>query len=253
MNPASGIYEGLVAHARSAPKAHAFAYRLAWLYLDLAEIPGLLRATRFWRLELPALGSFRRQDYLPGPQPLDVAVRDLVMERTGHRPAGAVRMLGQARCFGHCFNPVVFFYCFAPDGALDAVVAEITNTPWRERFTYVCDCRGRAADALHFSFPKLFHVSPFMPMGQTYRWRFRVPGRDLSVHMENREGETSLFSADLNLTRRALTPAILDAFLLRQPFTGLRLLGAIYLQAARLWVKGVPFHDHPAQRPVPAV
>src|SRR5580658_2617488 len=99
---ASCLYEGVVAHARSLPVAHAFSYRLCLLYLDLDELPAAFAGTRLWRLERPALGSFRRQDYLPGPSPLAHTVRALVETRIGHRPQGAVRLLGSARCFGHC-------------------------------------------------------------------------------------------------------------------------------------------------------
>ena len=35
---ASAVYEGWVRHRRHAPRAHAFRYRLAQLYLDLDEI-----------------------------------------------------------------------------------------------------------------------------------------------------------------------------------------------------------------------
>jgi uncharacterized protein len=250
---ASCLYDGVVAHARSLPVAHAFSYRLCLLYLDLDELPAAFAGSRLWRLERPAPGCFRRQDYLPGPSPLADTVRAQVDARIGHRPQGAVRLLASARCFGHCFNPVVFFYCFSPSGALEAVVAEITNTPWRERFTYVCDCRGRSGDELAFTFPKAFHISPFMAMAQSYAWRFSLPAQDLRVHMENHEGGQRLFSASMALTRRVLAPASLDLLLLRHPLLSLRLLAGIYTQAARLWWKRVPVHTHPGKRPVPAL
>ena len=69
----------------------------------------------------------------------------LVEERLGSAPQGPIRLLTHLRTFGHCFNPVSFYYCFAPDGEqLEAIVAEVTNTPWGERHAYVLD--GRRAD-----------------------------------------------------------------------------------------------------------
>ena len=63
--------------------------------------------------------------------PLDRAVRDLVEDQTGARPEGSIRLLTHMRSFGHCFNPVSFYYCFEPGGErLQALVAEVTNTPW---------------------------------------------------------------------------------------------------------------------------
>lgn len=244
----SAIYEGTVRHARSAPVTHAFTYPLFMLYLDLAELETAFAGTPLWRHERPALASFRRRDFLPGPKSLDTTVRDLVERETGHRPLGAVRLLGHLRYAGHCFNPVVFYYCHAADGALDAVAAEITNTPWRERFSYVLDCRGRAPGELVFNFPKRFHVSPFMPMEQEYRWRVSVPGERLIVGMQNLAQGRPLFGADLELERRPLTARALNRLLLRYPLITLRVLVAIHVQAALLWRKRVPFHTHPAKR-----
>ena len=82
---------------------------------------------------------FRRSDYLGDPAvPLADAVRALVAERLGSAPQGPIRLLTHLRTFGHCFNPVSFYYCFAADGErLEAIVAEVTNTPWGERHAYV--------------------------------------------------------------------------------------------------------------------
>ena len=124
----SCIYEGIIRHRRFEPHWE-FSHRLALAYLDLEELPRLLDdrlvSTR------PGLVRFRRQDYLGDPTvPLDRAVRALVSERTGVRPAGPIRLLTHPRWFGHSFNPVSFYYCFAPSGdRVQAVVAEVTNTP----------------------------------------------------------------------------------------------------------------------------
>ena len=87
---------------------------------------------------------------LPGRSraPLDAAVRTLVAERLGSAPQGPIRLLTHLRTFGHSFNPVSFYYCFAPDGErLEAIVAEVTNTPWGERHAYVLDAADRARRA----------------------------------------------------------------------------------------------------------
>ncbi|HEX3135710.1 MAG TPA: DUF1365 domain-containing protein, partial [Planctomycetota bacterium] len=201
----------------------------------------------WWRHEAHAPASFRRRDHLPGPLDLAAQVRDLVAERTGHRPLGAIRLLTQVRLFGISFNPVSFYYCFAPDGSLAAIVAEITNIPWLERHTYVLDCREQPASALEFELGKAFHISPFMRMEQQYRWRFSVPGEILAVHMTTTEQGRDLFTATLAHRRRRLTPAALDAVLWRYPVMPLQVVAAIYGQAARLWWKGVPVVTHPAR------
>ena len=132
----SCIYEGTISHRRTEPRRE-FRHRLALFYLDLDELPRLLGG----RLVAgrPGLLRFRRHDYLrPETLPLDRAVRETVEDDTGRRPQGPIRLLTQLRSFGHCFNPVSFYYCLDGSGErLDAVVAEVTNTPWGERHAYV--------------------------------------------------------------------------------------------------------------------
>jgi hypothetical protein len=245
----AAIYEGTVTHHRMRPVEHRFTYRLFHVYLDPDHLDATFAGTRWWRVEQAAPASFRRRDHLPGGLPLAEQARTLVEAHTGERPAGPVRLLTHVRMSGVSFNPVSFFYCFDEGGMLAAIIAEITNIPWLERHCYVLDCRGRAGDELVFDLDKRFHISPFMPMRQHYRWRFTVPGESLGVHMESRDGEQPLFTATLAHRRRVLTPTALDALLWRYPLMPMQVVAGIYGQAARLWWKGVPVHDHPHSGP----
>jgi uncharacterized protein len=243
---ASAIYEGVVTHRRRTPVEHAFRFRLFMLYVDLDELPRVLDGIP------PLLARFRRADYLGDPAvPLDTAVRELVHERLGFRPAGPVRMLAHLRYLGHCFNPVVFYWCFASDGErVEAVVAEVTNTPWGERHAYVVAREGNADHVLDSRHEKAMHVSPFMPMEMSYRWRLGTPGERLAVRIENRDvGGALVFDAQLALRRRELTRGALVRTLARHPAMTLRVLGGIYGQALRLRLKGAPWHAKPARAP----
>lgn len=241
----SCLYEGVVWHARTAPRAHAFRYRVFMAYLDLAELPTVFDRYWCWSVRRPALAWFRRADYLGDERvPLDRAVRDLVQARTGRRPGGPIRMLAHLRYFGHCFNPVTFYYVFdADDTRVETLVAEITNTPWRERHAYVLPARPDGT--LAWNFAKEFHVSPFMPIAQHYDWCFGVPSTTLDVRMENHEAER-VFSAGMHLFRVPITAPALARALLRWPAMTVRVIAGIYWQALRLKLKGVPFFSHPA-------
>jgi DUF1365 family protein len=220
------------------------------VWLDLAELDSVFRGRWFWSTRRRTLAWFRRADYLgDAAVSLEEAVRRRVAQSTGTRPAGPIRMLGQLRNFGHCFNPVVFYYCYdAADTRVETIVAEITNTPWKERHSYVLPVAAGSEPrkVMQFELAKDFHVSPFMPMAQDYRWQFGVPGQRLAVHMENWQDGKPVFDATLGLSRRPVSTGWLALVLLRFPFSTLRVLGAIHWQALKLWGKRVPFHAHPA-------
>jgi len=221
------------------------------MYLDLAELDQVFRRRWFWSVRRPALAWLRRADYLGDPLlPLDQAVRDRVQQETGTRPTGPIRVLTHLRYFGYCFNPVTFYYCFDRTGELvEATVAEITNTPWNERHTYVLrDEDAAPGKTQRFRFAKDFHVSPFMEMSLDYDWYFSAPKDKLAVHMINRKGDDKVFDATMGLQRLEITGPALASVLLRFPLMTLKVSTAIYWQALRLWWKRAPFHAHPAKR-----
>jgi uncharacterized protein len=239
VSSASCLYEGTVVHLRREPRRQ-FSHPLALAYLDLEELPGLLGG----RLIKPGPGlvRFRRRDYLGDPKAgLDGAVRELVERHTGRRPQGPVRLLAQLRSFGHCFNPVSFYYCFDDTGErIEALVAEVTNTPWKERHAYVIP--GGAGRV-----PKALHVSPFLGMDQTYTCRSTVPGPGLSVRIANTRRGARVFEAALSLRRRELTTASMRRVTARYPLATLRVLGLIYMHAVGLRLAGVGTFPHPAR------
>ena len=245
----SCIYEGWVRHRRYAPHAHAFRYRLYLMYLDLAELDAVFAGRRLWSVNQRNLGEFRRSDYLgDAAMPLDEAVRARIRDACGRAPSGPIRLLAHLRTFGHCFNPVAFYYCYAEDGVtLDTVVAEITNTPWRQRHSYVlpvaqAQVHGRA---LRWDFRKAFHVSPFLPMQRGYAWRLTAPAEDLRVHMDVLDGAQRDFDATLVLQRQPLTAANLARVLLRYPAMSARVVAAIHWQAFLIFLRRNPVYAHP--------
>ncbi|RDF48694.1 DUF1365 family protein, partial [Acinetobacter baumannii] len=65
--------------------------------------------------------------------------------------------------------------------------------------------RDRLGDfqSFDFNFEKSFHVSPFMPMQLTYRWRFSFSDQQNVIHMLFFEEQKQVFDATM---RFALVP-----------------------------------------------
>jgi uncharacterized protein len=269
--PASAIYEGTIRHRRFEPTEHAFRYRLFLMYLDLGELPEVLDPYPLFSARRAAPARFRRGDFMGDPaRPLDESAREAVAAATGARPAGPVRLLTGLRYFGHSFNPVSLYYCFDEAGErVDAVVADVQNIPWGERYPYVLARGETRGTVLSEELEKAFHVSPLMGMDQTYSFRASEPGETLAVHIESRpradretakshleddflrsrqSGGPKTFDATLNLRRRELSRRTLATLLARYPAMSLQTVAKIYAQSLRLKLKGARYHPHPEGR-----
>jgi hypothetical protein len=124
---------------------------------------------------------------------------------------------------------------------VEALVAEVENTPWHERLAYVVGPPGR------HRFAKSMHVSPFLPMDVEYELRYNAPGESLVVGLDVLRGDERLLAVTLSLRRRALDRRALARLLWEHPGPTHRVSAGIYSQAVRLRLRGAPFYAHPAR------
>ena len=241
------IYKGTIRHRRFTPFDHFFTYPLFMAYFDISKIDDMLTKSWLWNVNKPSLISFYRNDYHGNVnQSLDEAVRNTVREKTGKILKGPIRILAHLRYFGYCFNPVSFYYCFDKnDQEVELIMAEVTNTPWQERYTYFIWIKAQGKDDFSASLDKRLHVSPFWGMDHDYEWFFTSPKDFLTINMKNFKSNHKVFDATLILKRAPLNLKNLALHLLRFPFITFLVVFRIHWQALKLWFKGASFFTHP--------
>jgi len=168
-------------------------------------------------------------------------VRDLVEDRLGFRPSGQVAVLTQPRTWGWLFNPISVYFCFARDEVhLEALVLEVSNTPWHERHCYVM-----AGGSNPYVFAKAMHVSPFLSMDHEYHLTLKGPDQHLSIDLSNHQDGRRVFDARLTMQRKEISRATLGRVLWAYPAQTLAVSARIYRQALALHRKGAPIYPHP--------
>ena len=242
----SAVAHGWVRHRRFSPRKHDFRYRLSMLYLDLDEAGQTLSRHPLWSYQRWNLACVLRRDHLRGGDPdLALAVRDRIAAFSGQRPDGPISLLTQPRYFGYCINPISIYFVWSQDrSTLQWLLLEVHNTPWDEQHAYIL----RWPESGTLDFEKRMHVSPFMPMDMSYRLRLRQPpGESIVIGLDNYRGDERVFAASMSLKLKPLTRRSLSGLLLRTPLMTMKIALAIYFQALRIKLKGVPYVPYPGR------
>jgi DUF1365 family protein len=235
----SALYTGKLVHARREPPRNVFTYPVAYWLLDVDELPALAARLRLLSVNRRGVVSFRDGDHFDGDLPLKQAVRRFAGDPTIDR----VLCLTQLRVLGHVFNPVSFYWCYHPDGALACMIAELNNT-FGERLPELLP-----GSSLRYEHDKRLHVSPFFGLEQRYRYSFSEPGETVFARIEVHEDGRMPLHAVLAGKRQELTNRAVLRFLARYPLMPLQVVALIHWQALKLFVRGAPFHHKPPFEP----
>lgn len=280
----SGIYRGQVRHRRFSPRIHNFSYSLYMLALDLDELPALfntipaLGSRWFNALKISNKDHFNNDTDIKSNviNAVNTIVDEDIVRAGGNESTYSPKLNGkhlepeqtkvimvtQARCFGIYFSPINLYFCYdvesanktntSPTGKENcvAMLAEVSNTPWNEKHYYLIDVQRQYKNE-ELRNQKVFHVSPFMQMDMDYLWKISPPNNTLNVHIENwQRGDhpNKVFDATMALQKQPLTRQNLNRLLIKVPIMTVKIMTAIYWQAAKIFFKRIPFVGHPGSK-----
>ena len=240
----SGLYAGVVTHARLKPRKHALRYSIFMLLLDLDELEVLDRSLKLFSLKRFNLVSFDPTRHGDGSMtPLKSQV-EAQLASAGIAHGGPVRMLAMPRILGMGFNPITVFFCHRPDGALSAILYEVNNT-FGERHCYLIPADD--APVVKQACEKGFYVSPFMDMDLSYAFRVRPPGEQVQVLVDVDDAEGRVLATGFAATRQDLTDRALFRAWLTHPWMTVGVAAAIHWEALWIWLKGEKVRQRPAK------
>lgn len=234
-----------ITHVRFTPKPYALTHRLAYLHVPIDALGRLPR--RFLARNGFGLFALNDRDYGDRGSGLETWIAEALASENIPLPGGEITLVTLPRVLGFGFNPVSFWLCHRPDGALETVLAEVNNT-FGERHCYLCRKPDGSAISSQEEIVarKVFHVSPFMPVDGEYRFRFiEKPGRlsiRIDLYREGRRALTATICGDLS----DLTSGSLFKSFARHPFPTLQVVLLIHYHAARLYMAGHRIFSKPA-------
>ncbi|MEM9782412.1 MAG: DUF1365 domain-containing protein [Pseudomonadota bacterium] len=242
------LYRGHVMHMRLRPFEHRFRYRVFSLLLDVDRLEETCRGLSLLALDRFAVLAFHRCDHGPrdGSDLRPWVEAQLAAAGLPARPA-RIWLLSFPRLFGYVFNPLSVYWCVDGRDRVYAVVYEVKNT-FGDQHPYVLPIDADDPTPARHGTAKAFFVSPFLDMGQRYRFTLARPGRRPAIRIRQGHAgdgpEGDWLIATQNGTRRPLSDRALLAAFASHPLMTLKVFAAIHWQALRLWLKGATFHPY---------
>jgi hypothetical protein len=241
----ASLYTGLVYHGRHKPFAHHFKYRVFTIWLNLDRLESIQQDCRLFSVNRWNVFSYFHKDHgkRDGSNVKDYivqAAKDKGIDLEG----GSIYFLGFPRVWGFVFNPLSIFYCYDKHGKLCATLQQVKNT-FGEQHSYLLPVERTEDSVISQECEKVFHVSPFIEMDCTYKFRLTDPKETFHVAIHQFTGLEKILTATWSGERRSFSTVNILKSVARLPFMTLKIIAAIHWQALKLWIKGAKYISKP--------
>lgn len=287
------LFHGTTWHSRLLPKVHKFVYPYRYWGVNISSLatgqtlPEVNMATSgksriLGKLPLfsatkKALQQFCPDDYLHSLnslsinsginnlnnkenglhnfQALEHRLHQAFTDQTGSAPTGDTLGLLVCRNAGLYFSPVNFYVGFDKQQTPTHLLAEVSNTPWDKRHYYGFLLDGTDTEFRH---DKDFHVSPFNPIDQQYRWQVTIKnttknemesqldnGLQVRIAIDISDERGEVLKTGIKMSGVPMTNASIRKSLRQNPLMNMTSLTRIYWHAFKLYaIKKVPYINY---------
>jgi uncharacterized protein len=247
----SCLYKASVMHHRLSPKQHRFNYEIFMFYLDLDEISNLCQRLKCMSRNRFNLFNFRDKDHLQLPgntKNVREQIEAYLRSQGIQTPVKRIMLLTNLCTLGYQFNPVSFYYCYDQEEQPICAIVEVCNT-FHEMKPYLLNNETLTGERFRLNTGKYFYVSPFTDMDTHFEFDLGIPGEKLQIRIDdhNKNGERFLIST-LTGTREELNDTNLLHYFFSFPLITLKIIWLIHWQAAKLWLKKLPYHAKAAHK-----
>jgi len=188
-------------------------------------------------------------------QALERRLSQAFLKHAGSTPTGDMLGLLVCRNAGMYFSPVNFYLGFDEQQTPTHLLAEVSNTPWDKRHYYGFLLEGEDTEFCH---DKNFHVSPFNPIDQLYRWQVTVKRSStdmadeqsttglqvrIAINISDERGE--VLKTGIKISGIPMTDRSVRNSLRKNPLMNTTSLVRIYWHAFKLYaIKKVPYVNY---------
>ncbi len=213
----------------------------------------------------PTLSDHKKISSATGCEALLQRLNLVFKEKTESAPTGDIVGLVVCRNVGLYFSPVNFYIGFDEQKTPTHLLAEVSNTPWDKRHYYGFLLAGEHTEFCH---DKDFHVSPFNPIDQLYRWQVSVKAQSsdmlnthsktaivdnadnqdvfdirIAINISDERGE--VLKTGIKMSGEPMTASTIRNSLKRNPLMNMTSLTRIYWHAFKLYaIKKVPYVNY---------
>ncbi len=285
------LFHGTTWHSRLLPSVHKFVYPYRYWGVNISALAAgqalpevsvatsgkhkILGKLPLFSAKKKALQQFCPDDYLQSFSSVmdnkkianDLSLNQALHDRlsqafakhAGSTPAGEMLGLLVCRNAGLYFSPVNFYIGFDKQQTPTHLLAEVSNTPWDKRHYYGFLLNGTDTEFCH---DKNFHVSPFNPIDQLYRWQVTINntiknttknemesqlnnGLQVRIAIDISDERGEVLKTGIKMAGVPMTDASIRDSLQKNPLMNVTSVTRIYWHAFKLYaIKKVPYINY---------